>query len=139
MGSSAQEVRVRGSVDFSFSYSNIKAGEDYSLETESKHDGVRLDVKKLKKSSYWRIAVSKNDINWDRQVQIYVRRTTNGNGNGYVWGGQNYSEVRNMPATFMQGYGILNNIYLQYKLVGISMELPADTYYTDIVYTIYEQ
>lgn len=135
----AQEVRIRGDVDFSFSYTNIKAGEDYSLETETKHDGVRMDIKKLKRQTYWRVTVNKSDINWDNQVKVYVRRTNDGSGNGTTWGGTNYTQITNMPQTFLQGQGLLNNIYLQYKLSGISVELPANTYYTDIVYTLYEQ
>jgi len=134
-----QEIRIRGDVDFSFTYTNIKAGEDYSLETESKQDGVRMDIKKLKRQAYWRVTVNKSDINWDNQVKVYVPRTSSGNGNGSVWGGTNYTLINNMPQTFMQGQGLLNNIYLQYKLSGISVELPANTYYTDIVYTLYEQ
>lgn len=113
--------------------------EDYSLETESKQDGVRMDIKKLKKQAYWSVTVYKSDINWNNQVKIYVRRTNSGSGNGSTWGGSNYTQIRNMPQTIMQGYGQLNNIYLQYKLHGISVELPANTYYTDIVYTLYEQ
>jgi len=135
----AQEIRIRGSVDFSFSATNIQPGEDYSLETQSKQDGVRLDIKKISRQAYWRVTVNKSDINWDNQVKIYVRRTNSGSGNGSVWGCTNYTQIQNMPQTAMQGQGALNNIYLQYKLTGISVSLPANTYYTDIIYTLYEQ
>lgn len=135
---SAQQIRIRGSIDFTPGY-NIKAGEDYETEIESGSRSVRMDVKKLKKQQYWSVTVNKSDINWDNSILIYVRRTTNGNGNGSTWGGTNYTQVRNIPQTLFQGRGLLNNIYLQYKLSGISVELPASTYYTDIVYTLYEQ
>jgi hypothetical protein len=137
--SHAQQIRIKGDVEFSFNYSNIKAGEDYSLETESKRDGVSLSINKLKRQAYWRVTVCKTDINWNNKVKIYVRRTNSGSGNGSVWGCTNYTRIRNMPQTVMQGYGGLNNIYLQYKLNGVSVDLPSNTYYTDIIYTLYEQ
>ncbi|MBO6517867.1 MAG: hypothetical protein JJ975_15080 [Bacteroidia bacterium] len=134
-----QQVTIKGEVEFSFQYANIKAGEDYSLETESKQDGVSMSIRKLKRNSYWAVTVYKSDINWNNKVKIYVRRTNGGSGNGYTWGCTNYTRVRNMPQSIMWGAGGLNNIYLQYRLSGISMDLPANTYYTDIVYTLYEQ
>lgn len=134
-----QQIRISGDVEFAFNYASIKAGEDYSLETESKQDVAKLDIKKLKKQAYWRVTVCKNDINWDNQVKVYVRRTNSGSGNGTVWGCTNYTQIRNMPITVLQGQGALSNIYLQYKLDGISLAVPANTYYTDIVYTLYEQ
>ncbi len=134
-----QQIRIRGSVDFSFNLANIQPGEDYSLATESKQDGVRLDIKNLRRQANWRVTVSKSDINWDNNVKVYVRRTSSGNGNGSLWGCSNYTQIRNMPQTVLQGRGALNNIYLQYKLDGISLSLPANTYNTDIIYTLYEQ
>ncbi|MFT5724531.1 MAG: hypothetical protein ACI9JN_001650 [Bacteroidia bacterium] len=135
----AQQIRIRGDVEFAFTYANIQAGDNYTVKSESKQDGVKLDIKKLKRQAYWRVTVCKTDINWNNKVEIYVRRTNSGNGNGSVWGCTNYTRIRNIPQTVMQGYGALNNIYLQYKLNGISIDLPANTYYTDIVYTLYEQ
>ncbi len=135
----SQEIRIKGEVEFSFNYSNIKAGEDYELETSSQRDGATLSIKKLKKNSYWSVTVYKSDINWNRSVKVYVRRTNNGSGSGSTWGGSNYRQIRNIPLTFLQGSGTLSNIYLQYKLSGISVNLPSNTYYTDIVYTLYEQ
>ena len=136
---SAQEIRIRGDVEFTYKYSKIKAGQNYSLETEGKQDGVTMDIRKLKRNSYWAVTVYKSDINWDNSVKIFARRTNRGSGNGYTWGFTNYTRIRNMPQTVMQGYGMLNNIYLQYKLRGISIDLPADTYNTDIIYTLYEK
>ena len=135
----SQEVRIKGTVEFSFSQSNIKAGENYQVETASRKDGVVMDIKKLDRQSHWKITVYKNDINWDNRVGIYVRRTSTGNGSGATWGGTNYVEIRSMPQNFLQGSGSLTNINLQYKLMGLSIEIPSNTYYTDIVYTLYEQ
>ena len=114
-------------------------GENYQVETASRKDGVVMDIKKLDRQSHWKITVYKNDINWDNRVGIYVRRTSTGNGSGATWGGTNYVEIRSMPQNFLQGSGSLTNINLQYKLMGLSIEIPSNTYYTDIVYTLYEQ
>jgi len=73
------------------------------------------------------------------RVKVLVRRTNNGSGNGYLWGGNNFMEIRSIPQRFVEGRGILNNIYLQYRLTGISTEIPSGTYSTNIVYTLYER
>jgi hypothetical protein len=134
----AQEVRIKGTADFKFSYANIKAGEDFATEASNKGDEVDLSIRKMPKNKRWYVTVSKSDINWPSDVSIYVRRTSGGSGNGYIWGGTNYTCVRNMPQYFFMGSGSLNNINLQYKLKGLSLSIPSNTYYTDIVYTLYE-
>lgn len=134
-----QEVRIKGSIQFKKISTSIRAGEDFSSELISDDNDVRLSVKKLKKRQYWSISVNKSDITWNSSLNIYVRRVNNGSGNGSVWGGTNYVSIQNMPQQFFQGHGLLNNIYVQYKVSGLSVTVPADTYYTDIVYTLYEQ
>lgn len=134
---SAQEIRIQGSADFSFTNSELEAGDDFSLSAEST-EKINLDIKKLSKDAYWTVQVQKNDINWDNQVKIYVRRTSNGNGKGNVWGGWNFIQINNLNSTFITGYEKLNNIDIQYKLEGIDVTLEAGTYYADIVYTLYE-
>lgn len=133
----AQQIVVQGAANFTYNDADIDPGEDLSSDMESA-DKINLDVKKLQKNAYWSITVSKNDINWNNSIKIYVRRTTDGNGAGSVWGGQNYIQINNVPSNFLNGYEKLNNIYLQYKISGVDVTLPADSYYTDIVYTLYE-
>jgi len=41
----SQEISKKGEVEFAFNYSNIKAGEDYELETSSQRDGATLKKK----------------------------------------------------------------------------------------------
>ncbi len=134
----AQQVRIKGTAEFKFSYANIKAGDDFATEASNKGDEVDLSIRQMPKNKRWYLTVSKTDINWPSSVSIYVRRTSGGSGNGYVWGGSYYTCIRNMPQSFLIGSGSLNNINLQYKLKGLSLSIPSNTYYTDIVYTLYE-
>ncbi|MBI1305013.1 MAG: hypothetical protein GC181_00195 [Bacteroidetes bacterium] len=135
--SRAQEIRIQGSVSFSFDQIRIEPGGDFDLEAEST-DKVNLDIKKLTKNAYWTVMVSKNDVNWDSQVKIYVRRTSSGDGKGFANGGWNYILINNLNSTFLTGYEKLNNIDLQYKVEGMDVSMEAGTYYTDIVYTLFE-
>ena len=137
----AQDIRVQGKVEFNFSkHCSIRAGEDYRSYLTSDDDAVNIDIKKLKKNSYWTVAVSKRDIDWDNRVKIYVCRSSSGNANGKkrVWGGTYFQRVRNLPCYFFSGYEKVNNIDIQYQLRGLSSSIESKTYYTEIVYTLYE-
>ena len=137
VNATAQEIRIQGSATFSLDKMDISPGDDFDVSMEST-ERIDIDIKKLDKDAYWSIMVQKNDINWDNQVKIYVRRTNSGNGNGSVWSGWNYTRIGNFNTTFCTGYKKLNNIRIQYKIEGLDVTLESGTYYTDIVYTLFE-
>ena len=132
-----QEIRLRGSGKFSYRNADIQAGDDFASEAETSNN-IYLEIKKAGQRDYWSVLVSKNDINWDNKVKIFVRRTSSGNGNGSVYGGLNYSQINNLSSNFLTGNGKLDDIDIQYKITGVDVTLPAQRYYTDIVYTLYE-
>lgn len=137
----AQDIVVQGKVEFNFSkHCSIRAGEDYSTYLTSDADAVNIDIKKLQKNRYWTVAVSKRDIDWDNQVKIFVCRSSNGNANGKrrVWGGTNFQRVHNLPCYFFGGFEKVSNIDIQYQLRGLSTSIESKDYYTNIVYTLYE-
>jgi hypothetical protein len=139
----AQDIVVQGSVSFDFEkHCNIRAGEEYKSYITSDDDAVNIDIKKLKKNSYWTIAVSKRDVDWDNRVKIFVCRSSNGNANynnkRWVAGGTNFQRIQNIPSYFFRGYEKVSNIDIQYQLRGLSANLESKTYYTNIVYTLYE-
>ena len=139
----AQDIVVQGSVSFDFEkHCKIRAGEEYQSYITSDDDAVNIDIKKLKKNSYWSIAVSKRDVDWDNRVKIFVCRSSDGNANynnkRWVAGGTNFQRINNIPSYFFRGYEKVNNIDLQYQLRGLSANLESKTYYTNIVYTLYE-
>lgn len=138
-----QDIVVQGSVSFDFEkHCNIRAGEEYNSYLTSDDDAVNIDIKKLKKNAYWSVAVSKQDVDWDSRVEIYVCRSSNGNANynnkRWVAGGTNFQRIQNIPCHFFRGYEKVNNIDLQYQLRGLTANLESKTYYTNIVYTLYE-
>ncbi len=135
----AQEIKIQGSPSFSFANTDIQPGEGFPTLSETSNN-INIDIKKLSKNAYWTVSVNKNDINWNNQVKIFVRRTSggSGHGSGSVYGGLNYIQINNLSSTFITGDKKVNDIDIQYKITGVDVTLPADDYYTDIVYTLYE-
>ena len=134
-----QVITVTNTVDFTFTSASILAGQNYSPEIESTSNAVLMSITGFKNKDNWSVTVNKSDANWDTGVAVYVKRTTAGTGLGTVSGGTTYLQVLNTPQTFVTGTGKhVSDINLQYKLNGISVELEATTFYTDIVYTLYE-
>jgi len=140
-GALAQEIRLQGSPSFSFANTDIQPGEGFPSQSETTNN-INIDIKKLSKNAYWSVSVNKNDTRWNNQVKVFVRRTSsgtsNGNGSGSVYGGLNYIQINNLSSTFITGNKKMSNIDIQYKITGVDVTLPADDYYTDIVYTLYE-
>lgn len=92
--------------------------------------------------SQWRVDVSKNDVQWDNRLRLEIRRTGNGNAQGFwifstsITGGTNYIPVGNVSSQFFTGNGIFVNIPIQYRLSGFSVLMPAQNYSTDVVFTL---
>ncbi len=111
-------------------------GTDLNNTYFSTSDATLLDIQRVHRFDPWRIDIGRSDINWYHELQLYVRRTGNGNGNGRVFGGWAFREITNIDRIFLVGIGRLNNIPLQYRLSGVSLQVPPDTYSTTIIFTI---
>lgn len=87
----------------------------------------------------WQVEVTKNDIDWDPNIGVYIRRTGNGSGIGggnYISGGNTYMEVTNANQLFFEGGRARLDVPVQLEVRGISVTLPAKNYSTTIVYTV---
>jgi len=86
----------------------------------------------------WRVDISKSDTNWDANLQLWTRRTGNGTGLGSISGGTAYQQVTGVDSYFFNGNFPHYNIPIQYQVRGVSVQVPADSYETTVVYTITE-
>ncbi|MGE5558831.1 MAG: hypothetical protein ACM3WV_09490 [Bacillota bacterium] len=84
----------------------------------------------------WRVDVKRADVVWHGDLFLSVRRTSDGTGSGTIAGGLSYIPVDAMDTAFFSGAGDRSNINLQFKLSGISLNLPPDIYSTVVVYTV---
>jgi len=84
----------------------------------------------------WHIDIQRTDNRWDSRLTLSVKRTGEGLGGGAILGGMSYQQIGNTSTTFFSGTGDRANITLQFQLGGVSVLLPANTYSTEITYTV---
>jgi hypothetical protein len=105
---------------------------------ESTTGGTVVDVSGCTgDSDNWRIDVRRiDDGGWHGDFVLYLKRTSDGDGNGVVWGGLAYVEVTETDTELFSGAGNRSGIDLQYKLTGISTGVSPDDYSQTIIFTV---
>lgn len=82
----------------------------------------------------YQVFVEKSDINWDPNLTVSILRTGGNNVNG----GLSFIPITNTPQLFYNGTGNSGVVNYQYRVEGVSVLIPADSYSTDIVFTFFE-
>jgi len=111
------------------------AGSDLIDRYESNPNAVRINITGAGGGS-WRVDISKMDDNWDADFHLYARRTSGGIGSGTISGGTSYMEVEDFDKPFFSGSRNRWIISVQLRLTGVSVQIPPDTYSTDVVFTV---
>jgi hypothetical protein len=85
----------------------------------------------------WKLNVKRDDTGgWPISLILYVKRTSDGNGQGSVSGGLSYIEITTTDNQFFSGAGDRAGINLQYKLSGMSVGVTPANYNTTITFTV---
>lgn len=120
-----------------------EAGADLNSTVETSPNFNQLDIRNLADAKGWKISVSRQDINWPAAFTLSVKRTSNGipcvtcagvNTGSSVSG---YIPLGTLEQDFIFGNGEVSNIGLQFKIDGISLVVDAQSYSTEIMYTLY--
>jgi hypothetical protein len=135
--SKSQRITISGNPTFSATDLNVtEAGNDFT-STITSTSGSLITITNSS-SKYWHITVDRVDVNWNSNLNIWVRRSGNGTGGSYTpTGGTTFQEVTTIETTFFNGRGNKNNIPIEYQISNISMLIPAGNYSTTIYYTVY--
>ncbi|WP_304232204.1 hypothetical protein [Jiulongibacter sediminis] len=121
-----------------------EAGNNYNVNIESGANQTLVDVTTNSfYNSNFRVSVEKIDNVWNNQLTLSVRRTGNGSGGWFagISGGTNYIQLTNTPQllyTGNTGYfsGGYFSVPIQYRVQGLSLLVPAQSYSTTVRYTI---
>jgi len=81
----------------------------------------------------WQVEIERVDNHWHPDLKLMVRRTSS---SANVFEGNLWREIRAYPDFFFWGRGNAEHIHIQYEISGISVTIPADTYSTQIYYTV---
>jgi hypothetical protein len=113
------------------------AGSDLRDTYESPSDATSIAILDCTGTAEaWRVDVSRSDVEWNSNLTLYLRRTSDGIGDGTILGGEEYQEVTSSINAFFSGEGDRQFIYVQYKLTGESVQIPRDQYISNITYTV---
>jgi len=135
-GEAAEEITVTGSWSETIDASDLVAGAGSDLigTYEGYSDQIVLDIDVGRGD--FRVDVSKINTNWHSDFQLYVRRTSDGTGDGEISGGTSYQEVTDTYHSFFTFKKDRTGINLQLKLSGVSVQVAPDTYTTTVYYTV---
>jgi hypothetical protein len=139
----AQSVSVSGSWSLSIDETDLQsgAGSDLIDTYESNTNQVYVSVTKsggLFSNWYWRVDITKSDGNWHSDFYLDVRRSSNGIGFGSINGLTSYQEILDSSPPYFTGNRNRYLIGMQYRLRGVSVQVPPDTYTTTVIYTVTE-
>lgn len=120
-----------------------EAGSDLASTFETSINFTQLDIRNIAAQKGWKVTIKKQDINWPGSLQFYVRRNSNGtacmtcSGVNTGLSSSNYVLLSNLETDYIFGSGEVIGIDLQFRVAGISLTLPAQSYSVEIVYTLY--
>jgi hypothetical protein len=140
----SQEVSVSGNWSLTIDATDLQsgAGSDLIDTYESNTNQVYVSVTKsggFFSNWYWRVDITKTDGNWPSDFHLDVRRSSDGFGfGGSISGLTSYQEIVNSFPPYFTGNRNRYFIGMQYRLRGVSVQIPPDTYTTTVVYTVTE-
>ena len=113
------------------------AGSDLQSTYESAADQISIDIGGAGKKN-WRVDVRKVDTDWHGDLNLYVRRTSDGSGQGQITGGTSYQQLSDTYQQFFSGSRNRRGVSVQLMLEGVSASMPCDNYLTTVYYTVVE-
>jgi len=111
------------------------AGSDLVASYESAVDAVLLFPDPDGEVPY-RVDVRRVDTVWHGSLVLWIRRTGDGMGTGSISDGTTYLMVTTTDQTFFTGVDYRNNVPIQFRLTGVSIQTPSGIYETTVYYTI---
>jgi len=133
----AIDIAATGDWSLTITCADLQAGPGSDLVStyESASDAVLLTITNTGGGA-WRVYVRRTDTTWHGNFTLSVRRTGDGTGGGTISGGTAYQAIGETDAEFFSGTGDRSNIPVQFKLAGMSLQVPPATYATTITYAV---
>lgn len=138
----AVDVYAVGGWNFTVDSSCLVGGAGSNLidSFESKLDATVINITGTGGSGdAWQVQVRKSGVSQLHGATLYVKRTGDGSGSGAVHGGSSYVAVETSDTDFFEGSGDRTDITVQYKVSGISINVPPGTYSTVITFTVVDR
>jgi len=132
----SQSIAVAGQWALTINSTNLQAGAGSDLidTYESATDQVLADVKPGPFGKTWVVQVHKTDHLWNSNLYLDIRRQTYPK----IQGGLSYIELTDSDQDFFWSENRKRSldIPIQFRLRGVSISIPVNTYSTTIYYTL---
>jgi hypothetical protein len=133
----AVRIRVTGGWIQIIDSNNLQAGpgSDLISSYQSLVDAVNIDITGAG-NDIWQVNIRRVDTNWPPAFTLEARRTSS---HPNVYGGTAYQQVTTSDQLFFYTDIRANNtrnIKIQYRLSGVSVQIPPGTYATVVYYTV---
>jgi len=133
----AVRIRVTGGWTEIIDFNDLQGGpgSDLISSYESLVDAVDIDITGAGNQA-WQVDIRRVDANWPPAFILEARRTSS---HPDVYGGTAYQQVTTFDQLFFYTNVRSNNarnIKIQYRLSGVSVQVPPDTYATTVYYTV---
>lgn len=137
---SAPSIAGSGSWILTIGLSDLIAGAGSELagSYESAVDAVLLTPNPTGTNTPYRVDVSRVDTAWHGSLVLWVKRSGDGTGSGSISGGTTYLTVTTTVQTFFTGIHDRDDVPIQFRLSGVSSQIPPGDYETTVHYTIVE-
>jgi len=113
------------------------AGSDLISSYESAADAGDLTISGTGGTGdVWRVDVRRTDTTWHGDFTLSIKRTGAGSGGGSIDGGTAYQAVGTANAELFSGAGDRSGIPVQFRLEGMSVQVPPNTYSTTVTLTV---
>lgn len=134
----AQDITVSGRWDLTIDSSDLQGGAGTDLEPtyKSRKKQIRIDVENT--NTNWSVSVQLNPINWHADFRFGVKRTTNGNGPGWISGGTSWMDVTTFDQEFFTGNNRRRKVSVKCRFKDVSVQIPPDLYSMSVIYTVTE-
>jgi len=138
----SQEIKLKGgNWTKKLKSSDItSAGGDYAQFYLSGTKQTKISISPGHKSHHndkhmpFKVFVSREDMEWHSDLVIEAKLTsTEKHGNS---SGTNFQVITNNSSLFFNTVGSEKELRVQYKISGLSVTIPAETYSTEIIYTV---
>ena len=131
----AISITATGSWSQTIDASNLTggAGTDLNSTYYSAYDAVKINISA---TANWEVAVKKINGNWHSSLLLSVKRSSDGTGAGSISGGTAYLEVTDIDQSFFSGNKSRNNVCVQFRLTGVSIQVPPGVYTATVYYTV---
>lgn len=136
--SHSQTIKVTGSWEVFIDETDLQGGPGTDLNPTYTSLVDQIDVDCHAQSGHdYQVDVRKSDSNWDNSMKLWIRRTGDGNGGGWLLGGTVYQQITDSDQQFWQGGKNKTSIPLQFELRDVSVQIAPDVYTTTIWFTIW--